>query len=157
VPIDRFKQNIIDMVTHPLIKAQDPRIILITPPPVDGYGLEIAEALKGVTEVRRTPEHTKLYADAVREVGTKLGLVVLDLWTAMMKKAGWEDGQPLIGSKDLERSPLFEELMHDGLHFNPKAYEILFEEMMRVISTHWPDQTPDSLPFVLPSWEVAPK
>lgn len=43
-----------------------------------------------------------------------------------------------------------------GLHFNPRAYKILSDEMIEVMTQHWPDQTPDTLPFVQPAWEIAP-
>ena len=97
-----------------MVKAQRPRIILITPPPVDEYRLEECDREKGVHEIRRTAEHTKHYADACRGVGHEHGVVVLDLWSILMKKAGWKEGMPLYGSKKIERSRVFGELLHDG-------------------------------------------
>jgi hypothetical protein len=40
---------------------------LITPPPVDEYRLEESDKEKGVHEIRRTAEHTKLYADVIEK------------------------------------------------------------------------------------------
>jgi len=97
-----------------MVKAQRPRIILITPPPVDEYRLEESDKEKGVHEIRRTAEHTKLYADVCREIGLEHGVVVLDLWSIFMEKAGWKEGLPLQGSKKVERSKVFGELLHDG-------------------------------------------
>lgn len=97
-----------------MMEAQMPRIILITPPPVDEYRLEECHREKGVQEIRRTAEHTKLYADACRETGQEHGVVVLDLWSIFMKKAGWTERMPLYGSKKVQRSKVFGELLHDG-------------------------------------------
>lgn len=102
------------MLEHPMVKAQRPRIILITPAPVDEYRLEECDKEKGVQEIRRTAEHTKRYADACREIGQEHGVVILDLWSIFMAKAGWKGGMPLYGSKEVERSAVFGELLHDG-------------------------------------------
>ena len=119
--------------------------------------MEESDQAKGITEIQRVAKHTALYADAAREVGQQLGVVTLDLWTIMMEKAGWKDGGPLPGAKELGRNKVFTEFMHDGLHFNPMGYRVLHEELMKTIAKHWPDQHPDSLRFVFPSWEAAPK
>ena len=43
-------------------------------------------------------------------------------------------------------------LMFAGLHFNPTAYRIFFEQIMGLIEKKWPDQLPENLPMVLPAW-----
>ena len=99
---------------------QQPRLILVTPPPVDEYQLEESQLLKGTSEILRTAEHTKLYADACREIGNEIGVVVLDLWSAFMSKAGWSPGQPLLGSKDVIRNLIFQSLFTDGGYWESK-------------------------------------
>ncbi|KZF21496.1 GDSL lipase/acylhydrolase family protein [Xylona heveae TC161] len=154
VPIEEYKKNLKAIIAHPLIKEHNPRIILITPPPVDEYGLTRTDLAKGITDVLRTAEHTKSYADAAKDVGKELQLTVLDLWTAFMERAGWQPEQEVLpGSKKLGQNTLLAELFHDGLHFNPPAYKILFDELMKVIAKNWPDQLPENLPFVFPHWE----
>ncbi|KAI9874667.1 MAG: hypothetical protein M1830_009430 [Pleopsidium flavum] len=178
VPRPQYRQNLTAILEHPTLNAQKPRVILITPPPVDEYRLEECDREKGIQEIRRTAEHTKLYAEACRETGKEHNVVVLDLWSVFMGEAGWKDGMPLIGSKKVERSEVLGELLHDGrcredsstgltlstadptvvgLHFNPKAYKILFQAMIDTIAQHWPDQTVERVPFVQPAWEIAPK
>jgi len=98
-----------------MVKAQRPRIILITPPPVDEYRLEECDREKGVHEIRQAAAHTKLYADTCREVGQEHAIVVLDLWSIFMRKAGWKEGMSLPGSKKVERSRVLGELLHDGM------------------------------------------
>lgn len=160
------------------MKAQNPRILLITPPPIDEYQLEIADLLKGYKVAQRAASNTRKYADSCREVGKALDVPVVDLWMAFMKAAGWEEGQPLTGSKDVERNETLRKLLSDGkckdaprryvspklltrratgLHFNPAGYQLMFDEVMKVIRGTWPDQAPENLPFILPPWESAPK
>lgn len=81
---------------------------------MDEYRLEECDRAKGVSEVRRTAEHTKGYADACREVARDLGVVLVDLWSAFMAEAGWKRGMPLVGSKDVRRNDTLGDLLHDG-------------------------------------------
>lgn len=105
---------------HKTITIQQPRMILITPPPVDEYRLEEPAPSNGVPERQRTAEHTKQYADACHEVGAELGVVVLDLWSTFMAEAGWKEGDPLPGSKKTERNSVLGELLRDGIHLRNK-------------------------------------
>lgn len=115
MPLDRYKQNLIDIIQHPKIQAQQPRIILVTPPPVNEYATELNDAGKGIHERRRTADHTKLYADVVREVAKSQKVGLLDLWTVLMKHAGWNEGtKPLPGSKELPPNTFMRLLLHDG-------------------------------------------
>ncbi|KAK3061245.1 hypothetical protein LTS18_006697, partial [Coniosporium uncinatum] len=86
------------MLTHPLVKAHNPRIILITPPPINEYLQATLDMVKGYNPPRRSAENTKRYADATREVGKDMGIPVLDMWMACMLEAGWVPGQELPGS-----------------------------------------------------------
>lgn len=44
-----------------------------------------------------------------------------------------------------------------GLHLTPAGYRIVYDEVIKVIEANWPDQMPDNLPMVFPSWVEAPK
>lgn len=117
IPLDIYKQNLREIIKHPCVTAQKTRLILVTPPPIDEYSLEISDAAKGILGVRRTAEHTKLYADACQEVGRDLSLpdlAVLDLWSIFMDAAGHEPGKPLPGSKKTLKSPVLGQLLSDG-------------------------------------------
>ena len=114
VPLNDFKRYLTAIVQHPSVTAQNPRLILITPPPVNEYKLEESDLVMGLTDPRRTAEHTKKYADACREVGTQLGVAVLDIWSIMMAKTGWREGEPLVGSKKVARNEILEGLLIDG-------------------------------------------
>lgn len=74
-----------------------------------------------------------------------------------MTKAGWREdspkGTPLIGSKAAPRSNVLDELLSDGLHFTPKAYQLVFDELVKLIQEKLPDHVPESLPYIFPDWK----
>ena len=114
VPLDTYRQNLRKIIQHPSVTAQTPRLILVTPPPIDEYSMEVSDAAKGIFGVRRRADHTKLYAEACREVGQDLGLIVLDLWSIFMDAAGYEPGKPLPGSKKTGKNVVLDRLLSDG-------------------------------------------
>lgn len=135
--------------------------------------MEKAELERGYKDPLRSAEHTKQYADACRQVGVDVGITVLDVWSIFMAKAGWKEGEPLIGSKKVARNEVLEKLLNDGellvllkagvlkidtgLHFRPDAYRLLYDSMMDLIQKEWPDQAPNNLRFIFRSWPEAPK
>ncbi|KAJ5855506.1 Esterase SGNH hydrolase-type subgroup, partial [Penicillium soppii] len=157
VPVEKYKENLKTIIQHPATVAQNPHIIIITPPPVNEYQLEGFDASKGSAHPSRTAILAKQYAAAAKEVGAALNVPVADLWSAFTKSAGWQAGQPLIGSRDAPNNETFAGLFTDGLHLSPAGNRIVYDEIMKVIETNWRDQTPDFLPMVFPSWTEAPK
>ncbi|KAH7021793.1 GDSL Lipase/Acylhydrolase family protein [Macrophomina phaseolina] len=172
VCLEQYMENLRTICTHPVVKAQAPRLIIITPPPVNEYKMEPVDIAKGHDGLQRTAEHTKKYANAARKVGEELRIPVLDLWTIFMTRAGWAAGEPLPGCRGVQRNELIEELMYDGkcgwkwliqvavltgmhfpgLHLTSRAYKIVIEELMSLIASAYPDQVPEKLPLVLPAW-----
>jgi isoamyl acetate esterase len=114
VPVDQYCKMLESLCQHPSVAAHNPKIILVTPPPVNEYQLSINDALNGCTAPSRTAANTKRYADACRKVGEKLGLPVVDLWHAFMMEAGWKEGEPLEGSKETESNRILQQLLLDG-------------------------------------------
>ncbi|KAJ6136400.1 hypothetical protein N7512_001560 [Penicillium capsulatum] len=111
---DQFRDNLKSIIQHPATQAQNPRIMILTPPPVNEYQLEKFDADKNTAHPSRTASLTKLYAEAAQEVGTSLGVPVVDVWAAFMASAGWKEGQPLIGSRDVPDLEEFNCLFTDG-------------------------------------------
>lgn len=107
VPIESYAQYLEEILKHPTVTIHRPRLILITPPPVNEYQLNFPEAT-------RTAEVTYSYAIRCREVGEKLGVPVLDLWSAIAAKAGWKEGQGVIGSRNSPRSEELDKMLVDG-------------------------------------------
>lgn len=114
VPLDRYTSNLKAIIGHPDLHAHNARIILVTPPPINEYVTEEADRMKGYGK-RRTAAHTKLYADAAKEVGKQMGVVVLDLFSLYMAQTDWDGKEPLVGSKDLPMSGQLRLMLHDGL------------------------------------------
>lgn len=157
VPLDLYRQNLESILKYPEVLAQSPRLILVTPPPVDEHQFEAdPSATRDPNGRGRSAAHTKLYADACREVGKKLDVAVLDLWSIIMEKAGNKEGAPLPGSLEIEQNGILKELLYDGLHFGPAAYKLLYEEITKLIAKQWPDQSPEQLDPIFPLWGVAP-
>jgi lysophospholipase L1-like esterase len=115
VPLDQYKKNLKAIVEHPLIRAQDPRILILTPPPINEHQMETFDKEKNFPTPSRTASNTKLYADASREVANSLGIPVADIWTAFMEAAGWQDGQDLPGSKEIPENDVLRGLLVDGV------------------------------------------
>lgn len=40
-----------------------------------------------------------------------------------------------------------------GLSLTPEAYQLLYEEIMKVVANDWPDETPGRLPYAIPAWD----
>jgi len=157
VSLQEFEENMMKIATYPALLQHDPKILLVTPPPIDERGVEEDDRTKGITVPRRTAENTARYAEAVRGLGKRLNCPVVDLWKAFMKEAGWTDGGegPLPGSKEIPRNDVLKDTLYDGLHFNPRGYEILYKEFMKVVEKDLPELRPEGLPFVLPTWDDA--
>lgn len=156
IPLDDYKRNLQTIIQHPATQAHNPRIILITPPPINEYQLESFDADKGLPHPSRTASHTKLYAEATRELATSLGVPVADLWTAFMVPTGWKEGQPLPGSRDLPNDERLQLLFTDGLHLTPDGYRVMYNVVMETILANWPDQDTEKMPMVYPGWMEAP-
>ncbi|PWY68615.1 GDSL Lipase/Acylhydrolase family protein [Aspergillus heteromorphus CBS 117.55] len=157
VPKETYKQNLKRIIQHPLTIAQNPRIMIITPPPINEYQLAGFDAMKGNPHPTRTAAHAKEYVEAAREVGAELGVPVADVWSAFMATVEWREGQPLVGSRDLPSHEKFATLFTDGLHLAANGYRIVFDVIMKTVRENWPDQMPDKLPYVFPAWAFAPK
>lgn len=115
VPLERYKQNLRNIIRHPVLQEHNPRIILVAPPPVNEYTAEENDRGKGYIYPRRKAEHTKLYADAAKDVAKELNVTSLDLWTAFMRHAGYDEKSgKLPGSKEIEQNAFLRMLLHDG-------------------------------------------
>lgn len=159
VPLEKYKDNLRTLISHPAVKAHpDLKIILIITPPIDERMLE----QNGFGEGGRFAAVTAQYAQAGREVAEDTGVATCDLWTEFMKRAvgGNEDDIPselLPGDKKADVNPKLQELFVDGLHFKPLAYELMYEAVVNTIKQNFPELVPGGMSFVHPFWPDAPK
>lgn len=159
VPLDQYKINLAKILDDSQLKAHDPKFVLITPPPVEERKCMDHDVMMtgGATKPikRRTAEATASYAQAVRELGKERNIAVVDLWTALMNNAGWDGDstKPLPGSTDAPKNEYLRSILHDGLHFNGPAYDVLHKEWIATVSSAYPELAPTSPPEVLPRWD----
>jgi lysophospholipase L1-like esterase len=102
------------MITSPSSPHYSPKtsIILISPPPVNTYqrGADL-QSRDPPKLLDRTFEVTRKYAEAVVDVGERMKIPVLDVWTALYDAAGRN-----------ERA--LDKFLWDGLHLNTAGYEV---------------------------------
>lgn len=119
IPLDEYKQNLENIICHPLIVAHKASIILVAPPPINEHLQWLSDQNKGLKSLSRRAATTKSYADAACEVGEKLQVPVVNLWKAFMitagfQAAGWKTGEPLPGAMDVPQNDELVRLMYDG-------------------------------------------
>lgn len=88
VSIEEFKQNLVDIVTHLIVQAYNPNLILLTPPMGNERHMQEHALGKSYLKLPRTNDVTSTYAAAVREVAHELDTACVDLFTAFSKPAG---------------------------------------------------------------------
>lgn len=104
----------IQLVKAPQSEHYSPhtRILLITPPPINTQQRTAdLQTRNPPMELDRKFEITKEYADAVKEVGRKEGVHVLDVWTALYEAAGRDEAS-------------LAKFLDDGLHLNADGYTV---------------------------------
>jgi isoamyl acetate esterase len=141
VPLQVYKQNLKALVTHPVVAVHHPKIILVTPPPIDEMRQEEVDAAKGYPLCRRASV-TAEYAEAARQVGAEIGgdLMVLDLWSAVMAEAirrtpNPNPNGPILGTKQLGSSKAPTSLMPDGLHLGNAGYSIFLQALLSALES----------------------
>jgi len=163
VPLHQFAKNLQAIIHHSSITAHNPRIILVTPPPVEETLCEAIDASKGLPLCRHAAVTAK-YAQAVRDMGKTAGdnVTVVDLWTTIMDEAVSQrctdaSSNELPGVRALGVNECLAGLMHDGLHLSAKGYQIFWDELMNTLERKWPNDTPEKQDYVFPNWREAPK
>lgn len=184
VELQSYVDTLKAMIHYPLFQQQRARkthIIIITPPPYNEH--QCPEAPKG--PFQRRAGATSQYARAAVQAGRAYGVHVLDLWTTIMRKVGWNDSmgrdccckhlscqlesKTLLSNSEMQHIPgcihipevfpnadyQLSDFLTDGLHLTKLGYDVLFWELMKLIRRDLPDCAPEKLPFVLPEWRNA--
>ncbi|KAI0011791.1 SGNH hydrolase [Xylariaceae sp. FL0662B] len=153
VPIDQYKDNLVKIITHEHIKAHNPKILLVTPPPVDEIRITERDLAAGHPQATRQAAISAAYSETARKVAAEIpGVVLIDLQKAIMDKAiamttDWDASGPPLGYHGGKRGAL-EQLLPDGLHMSGLSYKVLFEFVKPHIG---PFQDRD---MVFPGWRV---
>lgn len=129
VPLEEFKQNLLDMVGYlESIGIPHQKIILISPPACDEKKWE-KDCEKNGRVFGKYNEPTRQYAQACCDVSREAGTESVDFFSAMISQKNW--GQ----------------MLNDGLHLSTEGSEFLFDLLKPVIDKHT-----KHLPMKYPYW-----
>lgn len=121
VPIPEYKENLRKIISHIKGICETTLVVLITPPPIDEESLRETAwkdwGAKAEDLSTRENETTGTYAKACIEVAMMAGVPVIDLWSSMQEKAGWQ-----------------KTYLSDGLHLSPDGNAVVFKELLKVLN-----------------------
>ncbi|GKT43845.1 isoamyl acetate-hydrolyzing esterase 1 [Colletotrichum spaethianum] len=159
VPLKDYKENLLKIVTHPNITAHNPKILLVTPPPIDEIRITELDLAWGHTKATRTSKISAEYTQAARDVAAEVpGVVLIDLWQALMdhavsKTPGFKTGGPLLGTPELGEQGGLADLLPDGLHMSGEAYRVFYKTVVPHIGQEWAGLPEDDRTgYIFPDW-----
>ncbi|PQE08197.1 GDSL Lipase Acylhydrolase family protein [Rutstroemia sp. NJR-2017a WRK4] len=158
VPLQKYKDNIKAILTHPSVKAQNPEILLVTPPPINEVHLEEEDQAKGYGSLTRLQEHTAKYSAAARDIALEFKdrrVSLVDLWQAIMQKVVHSNPGATTdiykrGTKDSGDDRIMRSLLTDGLHLSGEGYRIFWEEVRPLVGKQWSQEPLDAPSWVFP-------
>ena len=163
VPLQKYRANIKTMLRHPSVRAHRPTVLLVTPPPVNEVQLEVEDLKNGYSAVTRHQKVTAEYAQAIREIAEEFedqGVILVDLWAAIMQEALGQspksvEGSCILGSKERGDSRGLRNLLVDGLHLTGAGYKVFLDQVLPTIGQGWDNEGDDKpsyvFPYVLPT------
>ncbi|KAM0334126.1 hypothetical protein ACHAQA_001146 [Verticillium albo-atrum] len=160
---DKYRANLTKIITHPAIQAHKPKILVVTPPPVDEIRMEVVDKAKGWPESTRFSSISAQYSQLAREVAAENGVVLIDLWQALMdhavaKTPSYKAGGPLLGTFESGQQGGLADLLPDGLHMSGEAYRVFYDAVLPHIGTEWVGLGDDDRTgYQLPDWREYPK
>ncbi|KAI0781317.1 SGNH hydrolase [Trametes elegans] len=151
VPVERYQANLTALVRA--VRAPDSpryspdtRVLLVTPPPVETrrWGRLYAELYNPAADPNkpnRSLEVSGVYAEAMKEVGQKEGVPVIDVWRKLWDTAGRVEEK-------------LEPFLLDGLHLTASGYEVVYDAIIAGIAEHYPELHYDRLQTVFSTFDV---
>ncbi|KAF4663094.1 isoamyl acetate-hydrolyzing esterase [Perkinsus olseni] len=123
VPVEKFRGALEEIVD--LAKPFTSRLILITPPPINGDAIVAdGKARFGASapdQPNRKLQFTEEYSKAVEQVGERSQIPVLNTFDGMQREAGWRS------------------FLRDGLHFSPSGSRWFYEALIKTINEEYPE------------------
>ncbi|KAG0197275.1 hypothetical protein BGX28_009234 [Mortierella sp. GBA30] len=155
VDLARYEENIrtlIDMVHSPDSSTYSPetKVIVICPPPINEDRWALRRKDQGM-KMDRDKDVTRRYAEACLRIGKEYRsrnrqqqaqqcqVDVIDTWGIMME-------QVRTGKHTLDG------YLKDGLHLASEGNNVIFEEIMKVIKSRYPEWDPSTMPMHAPWW-----
>ncbi|KAF3938152.1 hypothetical protein ABW19_dt0200406 [Dactylella cylindrospora] len=147
VDLADYEANIRAFVNHKNLVAHGAKAIIVAPPPYDEH--------KARESRKRNAATTKKYAEAAAEIAAETKTPLVDLWNIYMSYAGWKVGEPLLGDINVPKSDKLDELLSDGLHFNPKAYQLYLDALIQLLKDKLPEIY--DADRIFPNYDTAPR
>lgn len=144
--LDTYRANVKRILHWEGVRLHRTKVILVTPAPVEEYRLP--------HDGKDRADRIARYAQAIRDIGKEEGVPVVDLWMAMMRRTGWEEGceGALPGSSSAAPAMELGRLFYDGLHFTQEGYDIYTEELLHVLEREVPECQEGIDPWY-PQWD----
>jgi lysophospholipase L1-like esterase len=158
VPLDQYRKNMDAILNHASIKAHNPTILLVTPPPLNEVHLEAEDLKKGHPALTRRQSFTEQYVKAVREIAEEYKdqrVVLVDLWAALLKEGarltpGYVEGEGVLGSKEKGESEGLRKLLVDGLHLTGAGYKVFLDEVLPMVGKGWAGESLNNPSWIFP-------
>ncbi|CAM9121976.1 unnamed protein product [Discosporangium mesarthrocarpum] len=126
VPLEEYKENLKNMVSHVRSVHEGAKVLLITPPPIhERKWAAHKKAMGGVMDRRQAL--TMAYAQACVEVAREALVPIVNSFA-------------LLGSGD---EVLAAEYLHDGVHFTSEGNVAVFEAVKSVVERDFPEMSPE--------------
>lgn len=145
VPLEKYRENLDKMVK--MILHHGIKVIVVGPALHDQTLSRIAREDRDEDDAFSSSAATRKYADAASHVAFGNNVPFIDLWKVFQKHGLWTTQELMEGSPDLS------ELLVDGIHYTPRAYELLYEELVQTISATYPELSSDNLKTVFPLYD----
>lgn len=116
----------------------------------------------GHASTLRASATSAAYSEKAREVARENpGVVLIDLWKAVMDKAvsmtpqDYKPGGPWLGSPENGQQGGLDSLLPDGLHLSGSAYRVFYDEIKSHIGEEWASLPKhDKSGYLFPDWKV---
>ncbi|RKO90390.1 SGNH hydrolase-type esterase domain-containing protein, partial [Blyttiomyces helicus] len=140
VPLPTYRANLHEMIQTLKSLPTPPRILLITPPPVDAHrwGTRTKPADQPPAVADREFAYTKQYRDVCIDVGKDERVPVVDTWPLFL------------GDSLAFDAGVLQDILSDGLHLAAEGNKRLGKAVLDLVLLEWPDLDPEAMPSVLP-------
>eukprot|EP01104_Vermistella_antarctica_P007674 TRINITY_DN1880_c2_g1_i1.p1 TRINITY_DN1880_c2_g1~~TRINITY_DN1880_c2_g1_i1.p1 ORF type:complete len:255 (-),score=21.40 TRINITY_DN1880_c2_g1_i1:20-784(-) len=140
VPLSQYEDNLVLLAKRLTEKftteGHTPKIVYITPPPVDEDAwFAHCQHKHGATVFSRTVDSTKGYAEACKKAAARVPQsICVPLYDELSKVTDWKS------------------YFDDGLHFNVKGNAFLLKLLCKTLEEQAPEVTPDHIPLPFVEW-----
>lgn len=142
--------------------AHRPKILLVTPPPLDEIRNEELDMADGFPCSLRQAGISAGYSQRVRDIAARNpDVVLIDLWKGIMDKAielapeTYKEGGPWPGTPENGQRGGLKTLMPDGLHLSGAGYRVFYDLVRPHIGQEWENLHEFDLSgYIYPGWRA---